>query len=113
MKTLRGQARQVVNDVYLYVNRCKLAFESYVAENPEKAAIFEEVFSVTGCDLSKPAEVTANMVGVCKRTVLRYHQYQMTRENLEPEFESRGRKKKELPDRCLGAIRCLSYICKV
>ena len=90
MKTLRGQARQVVNDVYLYMNRCKLAFESYVAE---KAAIFEEVFSVTGCDLSKPAEVTANMVGVCKRTVPRYHQYQMTRENLEPKFESRGIKK--------------------
>ena len=87
------------------MNRCKLAFESYVAEKPEKAAIFEEVFSVTGCDLSKPAEVIANMVGVCKRTVLQYHQYQMTRENLEPEFESRGRKKKELPDWCLGAIR--------
>ena len=29
----------------------------------------------------------------------------MTREDLEPEFGKRGRKKKELPEWCLGAIR--------
>ena len=64
----------------------------------KKPLSLRRFFSVTGRDLSKPAEVTANMVGVCKRTVLRYHYYKITRENLEPEFESRGRIKKELLD---------------
>ena len=102
---LRGQAREVVNNVHSYVNRCKVAVQAYVSENTEKASVFNEVFSVTACNFIKPAKVTADMVGVCERTVRRYHSYQMIREDLEPEFGKRGRKKKELPEWCLGAIR--------
>ena len=102
---LRGQAREVVNNVHSYVSRCKVAVQAYVSENMEKASVFNEVFSVTGCNFLKPAKVTADMVGVCERTVRRYHSYQMTGEDLEPEFGKRGRIKKELPEWCLGAIR--------
>ena len=94
---LRGQARKVVNNVHSYANRCKVAVQAYVFENTEKASVFNEVFSVTGCNFLKLAKVTADMVGVCERTVRRYHSYQMTREDLEPEFGRRGRKKERTP----------------
>ena len=67
---------------------------------------------MSGCNFLKPAKViglTADVIGVCERTVRRPETSlileQITREDLEPEFGKRGRKKKELPEWCSGAIR--------